>query len=75
MQVKSFFQMQKAEDEIRSGETVRVVIKQGDTLIQIMKKMLGKYDQESLNRVLSENPGIEDADRIYADQVIYISKK
>jgi hypothetical protein len=71
--VKNFFQFLTPEAPL--GGEVRVVVKQGDTLTKILLRETGKYSQESLNKVLRENPGIEDADHIYIGQVIFLSRE
>ena len=74
-QVKDFFQFLTPEAEAPRNEKIRVVVKQGDTLTNILIRETGEFKQESLNKVLRENPGIEDVDRIYIGQVIYITSE
>ena len=73
-QVKEFFQFLKPEAETLKTGKIRVVVKQGDTLTKILNRETGEFTQASLNRVLRDNPEIEDIDHIYIGQVVYISR-
>ncbi len=74
--VKNFFQFLSPDVEtLLSEDKIRVVVKPGDTLSNIMIRETGEFTQTSLNKVVQENPGIVNANRIYIGQVIYISNE
>jgi general secretion pathway protein A len=57
-----------AEENSRNVQPV--VVGPGDSLIWIIKKFYGRYDEATLNMVLRENPEILSPDHIFEGQVI-----
>ncbi len=63
-----------ARSENQTAKKIFIAVKSGETLIEIIKREYGKYDERLLNAVLRANPEIQNPNLIYEKQVIELPK-
>jgi type II secretory pathway predicted ATPase ExeA len=51
-----------------------ILVKSGETLVEIIRREYGKYNESLLNAMLRENPEIQNPDLIYEKQIIKLPK-
>jgi nucleoid-associated protein YgaU len=50
------------------------VVKAGDTLTHIIRRIYGRYDEATLKAILRDNPEIQDPDLIQVGQLIRLPR-
>ena len=77
-QTRENLYLPKITFEVRSEDQATkkrfILVKSGETLVEIIRREYGKYDETLLNAVLRENPEIQNPNLIYVKQPIKLPK-